>query len=157
MEVKLVPFFDNFGLGTTIWSPLFGGLLTGKYNDLNVPEGSRVADPNLLPQVKAIYEKVFQPENREKYLRIFGGLHQISQELECSQAQLVLAWTIKNDDVSTAIMGGTKVNQVENNLGSIAVVEKITPEIEARIEDLLQNRPDPGLNWRTWAPLPPRR
>ena len=59
MEVKLVPFFDNFGLGTTIWSPLFGGLLTGKYNDLNVPEGSRVADPNLLPQVKAIYEKVF--------------------------------------------------------------------------------------------------
>ena len=56
MEVKLVPFFDNFGLGTTIWSPLFGGVLTGKYNDLNVPEGSRVADPSLPPHVKARYE-----------------------------------------------------------------------------------------------------
>ena len=75
MEVKLAPFFDNFGLGTTIWSPLFGGILTGKYNDLNVPEGTRVSDPNMPPVIKKHYDAVFAPENREKYLRLFGGLH----------------------------------------------------------------------------------
>ena len=75
MEVKLVPFFDNVGLGTTIWSPLFGGILSGKYNDLNIPENCRMTAKGLWPRIKAVYEKIFLPENREKYLRIFGGLH----------------------------------------------------------------------------------
>ena len=55
MEVKLVPFFDKYGLGTAIWSPLFGGILSGKYNDLNIPEGSRMTVDGLFPSTKARY------------------------------------------------------------------------------------------------------
>ena len=55
VEVKLVPFFDKYGLGTAIWSPLFGGILSGKYNDLNIPEGSRMTVDGLFPSTKARY------------------------------------------------------------------------------------------------------
>eukprot|EP00359_Climacostomum_virens_P011056 CAMPEP_0204906766 /NCGR_PEP_ID=MMETSP1397-20131031/6144_1 /ASSEMBLY_ACC=CAM_ASM_000891 /TAXON_ID=49980 /ORGANISM="Climacostomum Climacostomum virens, Strain Stock W-24" /LENGTH=345 /DNA_ID=CAMNT_0052075771 /DNA_START=11 /DNA_END=1048 /DNA_ORIENTATION=+ len=157
LEVELAPLFDQYGLGTTVWSPLAGGALSGKYNDGNVPEGSRFADPNLFPLIKKRFDDLFVPERREKTISMFAGIKAIADDLGATQSQLALAWAIKNKDVSTAIFGATRVDQVADNLGAVEVSHKLTPEILARIEDLLDNRPKAPVNWRTWGPFPNRR
>jgi len=70
---------------------------------------------------------------------------------------LALAWTLKNKDVSTAIFGATKISQVEDNIKAVAIYKKITPEIEEKIEKVLDNRPKPSMNWKKWSPHAPRR
>lgn len=85
------------------------------------------------------------------------GLAAIAERLECSMAQLALAWTIKIKDVTTCLIGATKTSQLEANLGSLAVAEKLTPEILEEIEGILGNRPEPETNYKTWDPLPHRR
>jgi voltage-dependent potassium channel beta subunit len=157
VEVELGPLYDQYGLGTTIWSPLAGGILSGKYNDGSIPEGSRYGDPNLIPMVKKRFTSMFEGPARDKTIATLGGLKAIADELGCTQSQLALAWTVKNKDVSTAIFGATREDQVVDNLGALEVVHKLTPEILARIEDLLGNKPQTSLNWRTWTPQPSRR
>jgi aryl-alcohol dehydrogenase-like predicted oxidoreductase len=88
---------------------------------------------------------------------MLNGLGAIATELDCTQAQLALAWTLKNKDVSTAIFGASSLNQAESNLGAMEVVERLTPEVLERIEGLLNNRPAPGMDWMKFTPLPPRR
>jgi len=78
-------------------------------------------------------------------------------ELECSQSQLALAWCIKNNDVSSTIFGATKLYQAEDNLGAIGVLSKLTPEILAKIEEIIETRPKAPINWRNWQPMPSRR
>mmetsp|Transcript_32930 Transcript_32930/g.32605 ORF Transcript_32930/g.32605 Transcript_32930/m.32605 type:complete len:343 (+) Transcript_32930:36-1064(+) len=157
VEVEYVPLYEKYGMGTTIWSPLMGGILSGKYNNLEFPEGSRLADPSLTPMMKKIYEGYFLPENREKTGRMLNGLGAIASELGCTQSQLALAWCVKNNDVSTAIFGATRPGQVEDNIGAIDLLSRLTPEILARIEELFATRPTPPTNWRTWRPMPARR
>mmetsp|Transcript_1521 Transcript_1521/g.3265 ORF Transcript_1521/g.3265 Transcript_1521/m.3265 type:complete len:346 (+) Transcript_1521:3-1040(+) len=156
-EVELAPLYDQYGLGTTIWSPLGGGTLSGKYNDGTIPEGSRYADPTLNPMILKKFTDLFEAENKAQTIRMFQGLKAISEELGCTQSQLALAWTLKNKDVSTAIFGATRVEQVNDNIGAIEVSHKLTAEILARIEDLLNNRPTPPRNFRTWGAMPHRR
>mmetsp|Transcript_7427 Transcript_7427/g.7300 ORF Transcript_7427/g.7300 Transcript_7427/m.7300 type:complete len:177 (+) Transcript_7427:310-840(+) len=91
VEVDYVPLYEGYGMGATIFNPLMGGILSGKYNDLNFPEGSRILDPNLTPGNRKLMQSFFLPENREKTRRLFEGLAGISQELECTQAQLAIA------------------------------------------------------------------
>lgn len=157
VEVEYGPLYDQFGLGTTVWSPLAGGILSGKYNEGTVPEGSRFADPNLMPAIKKRFESYFVESNREKTIRMLTGIKAIADELGCTQSQLALAWTIKNKDVSTAIFGATRVEQVVDNLGAIEISHKLTPELLVRIEELLGNRPETPRNWRTWENFAPRR
>ena len=157
VEVSLVNLFDHYGLGTTVWSPLAGGFLTGKYNDCVIPDGSRLADPSLTPAVKARYLSYFNEANIEKTRKTFSGLKEISTEVGCSQAQLALAWCIKNKDVSTAITGATSIAQVDDNLGSLGVIDKLDNALLSRIEDVLGNRPTPPTDFRKWTPKAPRR
>ena len=93
----------------------------------------------------------------EKTQKSLIELRELSKELDCSMGQLALAWTIKNKDVSTAIIGARKAAQLEENVKSLEVLSKLTPEIEEKIEKILDNRPDSGLDFRTWTPLKPRR
>ena len=72
-------------------------------------------------------------------------------------AQFALAWVVKNKDVSTAIIGSKKPAQLEENVKALEILDKITPEVEEKIEKALGNRPDSGLDFRTWTPLKPRR
>ncbi|OMJ75741.1 hypothetical protein SteCoe_25044 [Stentor coeruleus] len=157
VEVTLPHLFDNYGLGTTVWSPISGGLLSGKYNDGTIPEGSRLADPSLAPMVRERYMSYFAEANREKTLNMFKGLKDIANELGASQAQLALAWCIKNEDVSTALCGASRVEQVDDNLGSLELLNKLDDGMLRRIEDVLGNRPTPPMDYRKWAPRPPRR
>jgi aryl-alcohol dehydrogenase-like predicted oxidoreductase len=78
-------------------------------------------------------------------------------ELGCTQSQLALAWTLKNKDVSTAVFGASKISQIEDNVGALAVLPKLTAEVLARIEDFMKTRPEAPFDWRTMSPFTPRR
>jgi len=132
-EVEYEPLFRNLGYGTTIWSPLASGLLTGKYNQ-GVPQGSRAS----LPGFEWLAKTMLRPEAIEKARQ----LQPIADDLGCSMAQMALAWCLLNPNVSTVITGASRVEQVHENLKALEVLPKLTSDVVQRIEDVLQNRPE---------------
>jgi voltage-dependent potassium channel beta subunit len=139
VETEYAPLYDDFGLGTTIWSPLASGLLTGKYND-GIPEDSRLATENY----EWLQDQVLVKERLETVQQMAG----VADDLGCSTAQLALAWCLTNPDVSTVITGASKPHQVEENMQALDVVDQIDDAVETRIEDILDNEPEPAQNWR---------
>ncbi|KAK4151616.1 putative voltage-gated potassium channel subunit beta [Chaetomidium leptoderma] len=136
-EVEYGPLFKQHGYGTTIWSPLASGLLTGKYND-GIPEDSRLATN------KAFFEgtiKELQSEQGKAKLEKVRKLTKIAERLDAKVAHLALAWAAKNPNVSTVILGATKIEQVVDNLKALDVIDKLTPEIMDEIEGVLDNKP----------------
>lgn len=119
--------YEDLGLGTTIWSPLASGLLTGKYLD-GVPEDSRAN----LPGYGWLRDYLTDPERNAKVRELAA----IAEELEVSLAQLSIAWCAANPDVSTVITGASRVEQVHENLGALDALERLTPEVKARIDEL---------------------
>lgn len=107
MEKNLRPVFEDYRYGTTIWSPLAGGILTGKYNEGVAPEGSRYSESQFAKDM--IWPKYFgTPSKVESTIKLLKGLEEIAKEAGCTQAQLALAWTLVNSDTSTCIFGATK-------------------------------------------------
>lgn len=139
VEREYAPLYDTPGLGTTIWSPLASGLLTGKYND-GIPDGSRLATEG--------YEWLQDQVLREERLDTVRRLTEVAKDLGCTTAQLALAWCLLNDRVSTVITGASKPAQVRENMQALGVVEKIDGEAEARIESILDNEPGSAPNFR---------
>jgi voltage-dependent potassium channel beta subunit len=132
MEMDYLPVFKNVGLGTTIWSPLAAGFLTGKYND-GIPEDSRLA----IEGFDWLKKRWVQEDKIAKVRK----LAIIAKELDVTLASLAIAWTINNPTVTTAILGATKASQLNDNLKSLDTLKKLTPEVMKRIEDILQNKP----------------
>jgi voltage-dependent potassium channel beta subunit len=132
VEKEFLPIYDFVGLGTTIWSPLASGLLSGKYNN-GIPENSRLA----LPEMSWLKDKVFTDDKLKKVKQ----LSELAKELDVSMASLSIAWCIKNPHVTTAILGATKKEQLTENLKAIDVMEKLTPEILEKIEDIMHTKP----------------
>ena len=157
VEADMSSMFEKYGYGTTVWSPLAGGYLTGKYNDGKLPEGSRYADPSFPKEDKDWVDARYISGDQEKFFKRLRALGDLAKELKCSQAQLCLAWCIANKDVSTAIVGASKPQQIEDNLGAVEVAKKWTPEIEKKIEEIMMNAPKPPFNWRNWQSFAPRR
>lgn len=120
------------GLGTTIWSPLMSGILTGKYND-TTPDGTRF-DIEGLDWLK---ENVFK-EGRIDKVR---ALTSLAQEIGTTMPLLALAWCLKNPNVSTVILGASKVSQLEENLKATETAALLTEEVMEKIEGILQNKP----------------
>jgi voltage-dependent potassium channel beta subunit len=133
VEKEYAPLYSLMGLGTTIFSPLASGLLSGKYNDGKVPEGSRAA----LPGYEWLRDQALKPERLEKVKQLVP----IANDLDCSMAQLALAWCLKNPHVSTAITGASRVEQIHENMKALDVVDKLTPQVMERIEAVLANKP----------------
>ncbi|KAI7082287.1 Aldo/keto reductase [Hortaea werneckii] len=136
-EVEYAPLYEQFQYGTTIWSPLASGLLTGKYND-GIPEDSRFANN------KTFFEntvKSLQTDEGKAKIAKVRKLTEIAQKLGVSVAALSIAWCIKNENVSTVILGATKVAQIEDNCKAISVLDKLTPELMEEIEKILDNKP----------------
>lgn len=142
VEREYAPLYREIGLGTTIWSPLAGGLLTGKYNQ-GIPEGSRAS----LEEYEWLRERYTSPEARERIAKV-QALTPIAEELGCSMAQLALAWCLKNPHVSTVITGASRLEQVTQNLGALEVVDRLDDEVMARIETILDNRPPEEPDFR---------
>ena len=134
--------YDEIGLGTTIWSPLASGLLTGKYDD-GCPPDTRADHPGL----EWLREELVGDagaENREKARK----LKPIAEKIGCSRAQLALAWCLKNPNVSSVITGASKPEQVEENMAALEIAGKLTPEILESIEEVLGNKPEPAPDYR---------
>lgn len=132
MEQDYTPVFQNVGLGTTIWSPLAAGFLTGKYLE-GIPEDSRLA----IKGFDWLKDRWLQDNKVEKLKQ----LKQLADDMHVSLASLAIAWTIKNPHVTTAILGATKKEQLEQNFTALDTLPLLTPEVMNRIEDILQNRP----------------
>jgi voltage-dependent potassium channel beta subunit len=131
VEEEYLPLYREMGLGTTIWSPLASGLLSGKY-DNGVPDGSRLAlkDSGWL-------KEILTPEFSKKVKK----LAPIAKDLECTRAQLALAWCLKNENVSTVITGASRPEQVIENMKSVDIVPKLDSSAMEQIEAILQNKP----------------
>lgn len=135
VELELAPLYEKMGLGTTIWSPLYYGILTGKYND-GVPADSRAT----LPGYEWMREIVEGEEGQKRIARV-RQLSTIAESLNTSTTRLALAWCLKNPHVSTVILGASRVEQVHDNLGALEVLPRMTDDVMAAIEDVLGNKP----------------
>ncbi|EIM92424.1 voltage-gated potassium channel beta-2 subunit [Stereum hirsutum FP-91666 SS1] len=143
-EGEYDPLYRKYNIGTTVWSALSSGLLTGKYND-GVPEGSRF-DTN---------KNFFK--GKEEFLKSEEGQQQIAKvkeltklaetELNCKVTHLALAWVARNPNTSTVILGATSPEQVLDNLKAIDIIPKLTPEILEKIEAIVQNKPAPPSSY----------
>lgn len=132
VEVEFSQIYKTVGLGTTIWSPLASGILTGKYND-GMPEKTRLSMDGLewLKDANLVDEKL------EKVRQ----LSQFAKELGLSMPKLAIAWCLKNENVSTVILGASKREQLKETLTTIEDLEKLTPEVMDKIEEILENKP----------------
>jgi aryl-alcohol dehydrogenase-like predicted oxidoreductase len=135
VEADLIPVAKGLGCGLITWSPLLNGILTGKYND-GIPSGSRLANPK-------VQWLEFQREITTERIEKIRRLSQLAQELGGTTAQLAIAWLLRIPEVSSVIIGGTNIYQVKDNLKSIALLSKLTPEVLSRIDKILGNDPCP--------------
>eukprot|EP01087_Luapelamoeba_hula_P023365 TRINITY_DN856_c0_g1_i4.p1 TRINITY_DN856_c0_g1~~TRINITY_DN856_c0_g1_i4.p1 ORF type:complete len:406 (-),score=52.19 TRINITY_DN856_c0_g1_i4:1116-2333(-) len=133
------------GLGLTTWSPLKFGILTGKYSD-GVPEDSR-ANGTAYAQTRIMAE--LKGEQGETTLQKVRQLDPIAKELNCSLAHLAIAWCLKNNNVSSVIMGASKPQQVRENVGAMRVVKQLDSEVMAKIEKILDNKPPVEPDWKS--------
>lgn len=133
VEKEYLPLYREIGLGTTIWSPLASGVLTGKYNN-GMPAGTRAT----LKGYDWLREHVITPQNIEKVKQ----LQPIAADLGCTMAQFAIAWCLKNPDVSTVITGASRPEQVTENMKAIEVVEKLDRDVVERTEQALGNKPE---------------
>ena len=143
VESEFQPLYDDIGLGTTIWSPLASGLLTGKYND-GVPDDSRLS----MDQYEWLKESLLDSEEGKERLKKVGELAKVADDIGISMPHLALAWCLKNKDVSTVITGASKPEQVKENMKAIDKVDLLTDDVIDEIEEILDNKPDQSQDFR---------
>lgn len=137
-EVEYARVFSEMGYGSTIWSPLASGILSGKYND-GFPEGTRLGMDGL----EWLKEKTLL-EDRVARTR---KLTELANELGITTAQLSIAWCLKNPNVSTVITGASKPEHLLSNLQAVDALSKLDDNIMTKIEDLMQSQPNPKGNF----------
>lgn len=133
MERDYLPLFKNFGLGTTIWSPLASGVLTGKYLN-GIPEGSRMTIESLSWLKDRMWNETIQGQVKE--------LNQLALDLGTSLTHLSLAWCLKNPNVSTVLLGASKLSQLKENLKCLDTVHLLTPDVMEKMDGILGNAPN---------------
>jgi voltage-dependent potassium channel beta subunit len=142
VEAEYAHLYDTVGLGTTIWSPLASGILTGKYKH-GIPDDSRM-------NLKG-YEwlrRIVESDGGRQKIQKAAALEQIADDLGITMVQLALAWCLKNPNVSTVILGASKVSQLEQNFEALAAVEKLDDGVMDRIEAVVDNKPAARKDWK---------
>ena len=134
-EKEYAPLYEKYGYGTTIWSPLASGILSGKYNK-GIPADSRLAREEWIRK-EVEKNKLLTPETFGK----IDALEKVARGLGATLSQLALAWTLKNPHVSTTILGASKPEQLAENLKSVDFVDKLDASVMKAIEDIVQNKP----------------
>jgi aryl-alcohol dehydrogenase-like predicted oxidoreductase len=133
IEVEFAKMYETVGLGTTVWSPLASGILSGKYND-SFPKNTRLGMEGL----DWLKEKNFTAERIEKVKK----LTELAEELNLNLPVMSLAWCLKNPHVSTVILGASKEKQLVENLKAIDAKDSLTTEVMGKIDAILQNSPE---------------
>lgn len=141
IEREFAPLYREYGLGTTIWSPLASGVLTGKYS-AGVPKESRFN----VTGYEWLRDKYETDEGKLKIEKA-SRLAALAGELGIKPAQLAIAWCLKNPNVSSVILGASRREQLEDNLGAMDALAKLTPEILEKIESIVANRPAPPTDF----------
>ena len=132
VEMELSSLCKEYGLGLTTWSPLYYGILTGKYND-GIPEGSRAA----LESMAWIRDRI-TPER----VAIVRELTAMAGDLQITTAQLAIAWLLRRKEVSSVITGATNLQQLQDNLDAAEAVDKLNDDVLDKVEAILGNYPD---------------
>lgn len=132
IENEYLDVFRTVGLGTTVWSPLATGLLTGKYNN-GAPKDSRLG----MKGFEWLADRWLSKDKIDKVKK----LSKIADDLKVSMPQLAIAWCIQNPHVTTAILGATKIEQLKDTFQAIEVVEKLSVEVNEAIEKIMKNKP----------------
>ena len=132
VEKEYATLYKELGYGTTIFSPLASGVLTGKYNN-GIPADSRAT----LKGYEWLKNQVITPER----IATVKQLEPIAKDLGGTLAQMALAWCLKNPNVSSVITGASRPEQVRDNMQALAVAPKLTVEVMGRIEAVLGNKP----------------
>jgi voltage-dependent potassium channel beta subunit len=139
VEYEYVDLYNKYKLGLSTWSPLANGILAGKYSG-STPEGSRFSIKGLKTSALG--------QDFEKRVAMADQLKPIAEKLGCSLAQLSIAWATTNEHVSTVIVGASRPSQLEDNLKALDVISKITPEVKAEIDAIVNFEPEvPAANW----------
>jgi len=143
VESEYAALVRDRGMGTTTWSPLASGLLTGKYNE-GIPEGSRLA----LDHYSWLRDQILADPDYPAKIEKVRALTAIAEDLGGTMAQLALAWAARHPHVSTVITGASRTEQVVENMRAVELLPKLTPEVLERIEGILANRPAAASDYR---------
>jgi voltage-dependent potassium channel beta subunit len=135
VESEFLPLYDLFGLGTTIWSPLASGILTGKYND-GIPADSRMN----LPGYEWLKARLDSPAGKDQLEKV-RQLAKLAGEVGLPIHHLALLWCLANPHVSTVILGASRLSQLKDNLKALDSRDKLTPDVLSRIEAIAGNKP----------------
>ena len=155
MENEYRDLFKKYKMGTTIFSPLKCGVLTGKYIN-EIPEDSRMNSKN--ERTKNMMERNDYWKNKKEYDNKLNQLKNIAEnKLNCTLGQLAIAWVIANPDVSCCLIGATKGSQIEENAKAIEIYKKLDKDLFIEIEKILDNVPEGEIDYRDWRELPSRR
>lgn len=141
VEYQFQRLYSRTGLGLTTFSPLKTGILSGKYNDVvdgKPPPGSRF-DVSKDGFADFMREKIGN-ENWQKEIETVKKLKTVADKLGVSQSQLAVAWCLKNENVSAVIMGASRPEQVEDTIGALKILEKLTPEVMDEIDEITGNK-----------------
>jgi aryl-alcohol dehydrogenase-like predicted oxidoreductase len=139
VEKEYEHLYEQVGLGLTIFSPLKIGILTGKYND-GIPKDSRLGSST--DPIVAMMNEKFGNDDWKKDIEIVAKLKPVADKLDMTQATLAMAWVLKNKNVSSAITGASRPEQIYESVKAIPAAEKLTPEILAEIDEILGNKPE---------------
>jgi voltage-dependent potassium channel beta subunit len=142
VEHDYLRLYDEIGLGTTIWSPLASGMLTGKYNQ-GIPRGTRITLEGY-EWLREDFEDVRAKPRLEKVKQLMP----IAENLGMSMAQLAIAWCVKNPYVSSVITGASMPQQVRENMQALDLIGKLTPDVLDTIDTILENKPKPVSDYR---------
>uniref|UniRef100_UPI00398F1D56 voltage-gated potassium channel subunit beta-2-like n=1 Tax=Pristiophorus japonicus TaxID=55135 RepID=UPI00398F1D56 len=135
VETQLPELYHKIGLGAMTWSPLACGLITGKYEDC-IPEHSRAS----LPGYEWLKEKITSEEGQAQQAKL-KELEPIAEKMSCTLPQLAIAWCLRNDSVSSVLLGVSDTVQLRENLGAIQILPQMTPQIIDEIDSVLENKP----------------
>nr|XP_043876598.1 voltage-gated potassium channel subunit beta-2-like isoform X3 [Solea senegalensis] len=135
VELQLPELYHKIGVGAMTWSPLACGLLTGKYNE-GIPESSRAA----MKGHAWLKEQLCSDEGKKQLSKI-KELHLLAEKLNCTPAQLAIAWCLRSEGVSSVLLGVSNTEQLLENLGSLGVLTQLTPPLITEMDALLSNKP----------------
>jgi aryl-alcohol dehydrogenase-like predicted oxidoreductase len=130
-EIEYQPIFEKYGMGTTTWSPLASGALTGKYLE-GIPEGSRAS----LEGYEWLKNSMVESERGQERMTKVAALAPIAEEMGVKLSNLAIAWCLLNENVSTVILGASKVEQLEENLKSLEVLPLINQEVINKLSSI---------------------
>ncbi|MDC0075872.1 aldo/keto reductase [Gammaproteobacteria bacterium] len=130
-EIEYKPIFEKYGMGTTTWSPLASGALTGKYLE-GIPEGSRAS----LDGYEWLKKSMVESERGQERMTKVAALAPIAEEMEVKLSNLAIAWCLLNENVSTVILGASKVEQLEENLKSMEVLPLLNQEVINKLSSI---------------------